>query len=290
MINANRKALLTLYVSAVLLSCNGLFANGIALDATSLSQLRSVIAVVALVCFYVWRRQRLSLPRKRDYLRTYCLGVLLGLHWVTFFGAMQAASVAIGMIAIFSYPVMTVILEPALDKKLPKLSDIIAGLVVLIGISIMVPESTATGWQANTTTATGVGLGLISALLFAIRNTLQGRLLHNIDASTSTLHQFFIIGLMLMPFVDWPATAALVTADIGKLLVLGVITTAIAHSLLVAALRSLPAKSVAMIGCIQPPLGALLAWLILGEALSLQVFIGGAIVLSVALWETWRSR
>ena len=287
----NRKALATLYLSALLLSCNGLFANGIPLNATSLSQLRSVIAVLALVVFYLIRKQTLTLPSGRDYLRTYFLGILMGLHWITFFAAMQVSSVAIGMVAIFSYPVITVILEPALNKQLPKISDIIAGLVVLLGISIMVPESNSSGsWQANETTLMGVGLGLISALLFSIRNTLQGRLIKNIDAGSSSLHQFLIIGLILIPFVDWQATSQLTTDNYIKLLVFGVVTTALAHSLLVSALRSLSAKSVAMIGCIQPPLGALLAWLILNEHVSLQVFFGGAIVLSVALYETWQSR
>lgn len=289
--NTNKQALFTLYLAAFLLACNGLFAKGIPLDASSITQLRSVVAVVAVSVFLLLCRKTLSLPTRNDYFKTYFVGILLGLHWVTFFAAMQISSIAIGMVALFSYPVITVLLEPAVNKQRPKAKDIIAAAVVLLGVFIMMPENNGSGsWQLNANTAAGVGLGLMSAVLFSVRNVIQGRILTNIDASSSILHQLLIIGLLLIPFVDWSAAQSLAGIDIAKLIVLGAVTTAIAHILLASSLRYLPAKSVAMIGCIQPPLGALFGWLILSEMVSTQVFLGGAIVLSVAVYETWQSR
>ncbi|MFA7553207.1 MAG: DMT family transporter [Spongiibacteraceae bacterium] len=283
------RSLLSLYLAAILLSCNGLFAKGIPLDSVSIAQLRSIVAVIAVLVLFSVQRKSWRLPSSSDYIKTYCLGALLGLHWITFFASMQVSTVAIGMVALYSYPVITVIIEPALDKKWPHLSDIFAALIVLIGVLVMIPETSSEGgWQLNTTTLAGVGLGLISAVLFSVRNTLQRRLLTNIDASSSTLHQFLIIGVVLIPFVDWESVSTFKPYNYAQIIGLGVVTTALAHSLLVASLRHLSAKTVAMIGCIQPPVAALIAWLVLGEQPVLLVIIGGAIVLSVAVFETLR--
>ena len=37
-------------------------------------------------------------------------GVLIAIHWVTYFVALQLSSVAIGMLSLFTYPVITAIL------------------------------------------------------------------------------------------------------------------------------------------------------------------------------------
>lgn len=288
--NQRRQALTYLYLSSTLLACNGLFAKGIPLDSVSMSAVRSVIAAAGLFLFYRFRTRFYSPPSKEDLIKTTLLGLMLGLHWVTFFGAMQASTVAIGMISLFSYPVITVILEPALDRKLPKLKDLGAGFLVLVGIAIMMPEQNNNGWQLNPAAATGVGLGLCSAFLFSLRNSLQHRVLHHMQAGQSTLYQIIVVGVVLSPFINWGSIEALQPTHIGQLFILGIVTTAIAHSFLVASLRNLPAKSVSMIGCVQPPIAALLAWLVLHEQPAMQVIMGGAIVLSVALYETWKSR
>ena len=69
---------------------------------------------------------------------------------------------------------------------------------------------------------------------------------------------------------------------------LGFFVTTLGHTLFVVALKGLPAKSVAMINCGQPVIGIILGWLVLGEEPSWQVYVGGTIILSVALFESWQ--
>jgi drug/metabolite transporter (DMT)-like permease len=52
------------------------------------------------------------LERGRDWLLMLLCGLLMCVHWVTYFHAMQVSTVAIGMIALYTYPVMSVLLEP----------------------------------------------------------------------------------------------------------------------------------------------------------------------------------
>lgn len=282
----------TLYLSVVLLSLNGLFARSIALDSTSITQLRSVIAGLALAALIRLQRRSLGIPRGKRAL-VYGLGILLGLHWITFFKAMQVSSVAVGILALFTHPVFTVLLEPIFHRKTPKLRDLIAASIVIVGIAIMV-SSQLSGAQHNAAfqqlsvaeIRVGVFWGVLSAVLFAARNTAQKYWLHQIPSSNIMLHQVIIIALMLAVFCDWQRALNLPGEQWLLLALLGVFCTAGAHTLVSASLKHLAAKTVALISCLQPLLAALFAWLVLAEAPSPQVALGGAIIVGVAIYES----
>ncbi|WP_352289165.1 hypothetical protein, partial [Psychrobacter sp. GW64-MNA-CIBAN-0177] len=84
--------------------------------------------------------------------------------------AMQLSSVAIGMIAFFTYPVMTVLIEPLINKTQLKLVDVISGIAVLAGVIMLIPEA-----NLNNDTTLGIIVGVISAALFTCRNLLHKR-------------------------------------------------------------------------------------------------------------------
>ena len=130
----SRFGLPALYVSIFLLALTGLFAKLIPLDAISIIQLRGVVASVGLVLFSLLQKRSLRLNGVRTYAGVYTLGLLLGVHWVTFFHAMQISSVAIGMLSLFSFPMITILLEPFFTKQRMKTRDIVAGVIMLAGL------------------------------------------------------------------------------------------------------------------------------------------------------------
>lgn len=279
----SRFGLPTLYLAIFLLSLTGLFAKLIPLDATSIIQLRSVVAAAGLALFIALQKRNFKLSRKRTYAGVYGLGVLLGLHWVTFFFSMQVSTVAIGMLALFTFPIITILLEPVFSKKRLNVGDVIAGLVMLTGLTIMV-GSDLTDLQKPITL--GVLSGTFSALLFSLRNLLQK---YRFDGETSDslmFHQVIAVALMLAVFVDYPEVKTLTTVSIIKIVLLGILSTATAHTLLVYSLKQLPAKSVALLSCLQPLLAAFLAWAVISETPGLSVLIGGGMILSVAAYES----
>ena len=277
--------LLTLYVSIVLMAANGIFANVIPLDATTMTQNRSVLACVVLLTLLALMRRPIKLGSIQNYIGVYIMGVLLGLHWITYFFAMQISSVAIGMLAMFSYPVMTVFVEAVYTKQRPRLSDMIAAVLVLIGIFIMVCSSILTQ-NFNNGVLAGAFWGCVSALLFAVRNTSQKHLLSHIGTLPLMAHQVFMVAIMLLPFASFQHTLALSTAGWVLLGLLGCFCTAAAHSLLSFSLKRLPAKSVGMISCLTPVVGGVLAWIFLDQVPELTVYIGGMIILAVAIYES----
>ena len=283
--SSSRLGLPALYLSIFLLSLTGLFAKVIPLDATSIIQLRSLVATVGLACFMVVQKRRIRLSGVRAYAGVYALGLLLGLHWVTFFHAMQVSSVAVGMLAMFTFPVVTILLEPLFSTRKLAAGDLVAGLVVLAGLGVMVGPG-LTDLQRPVTL--GVLFGTVSALLFALRNLLQKYRFDGEPSDGLIFHQVIAIALMLLPFIDYPRVQALSGAGIGNILLLGLLSTATGHTLLTFSLKQLPAKSVALIQCLQPPLAALLAWWVIGETPGLSVVVGGGMILSVAAYESLR--
>jgi drug/metabolite transporter (DMT)-like permease len=274
-----------LYLSIFLLALTGLFAKLIPLDATSIIQLRSVVAAVGLASFMAAQRRRPRLRGLRAYVGVYALGLLLGLHWVTFFHAMQVSSVAVGMLAMFTFPIITILLEPFFTTRKLMMGDLVAGLVVLAGLGIMVGPGLT---DLRLPVTQGVLFGLFSALLFALRNLLQKYLYVGESSDGLILHQVIAIALVLIPFVDYPRAQALNGAGVVNILLLGLLSTAAGHTLLAFSLKQLPAKSVALIQCLQPPLAALLAWWVIGETPGAAVLIGGGMILSIAAYESLR--
>jgi len=280
-----RLGLPALYLAIFLLSLTGLFAKLIALDAVSIIQLRSLVAAAGLASVMAARKRRLRLGGVGTYVGVYGLGLVLGLHWVTFFHAMQVSSVAVGMLAMFTFPVITILLEPLFSNKKLTAGDLFAGLVVLAGLGIMVGPGLADLRQPVTL---GVLFGVVSALLFALRNLLQKYFFAGESSDGLIFHQVIAIALMLALFVDFPRVQALNLTGVGKILLLGILSTAMAHTLLAFSLKQLPAKSVALIQCLQPLVAAVLAWYVVDERPGLTVLVGGGMILSVAAYESFK--
>jgi len=279
----SKSGLSILYAAVFLLALNGLFSKVIPLDAVSVTQLRSVLAAITLFLFALLRKREYRLSSARQYAGVYFIGVVMGLHWVTFFHSMQVSSVAIGMLSLFTYPVITVLLEPLFNKHRIKLADIVAAIVVLLGVVLMVKDDLH---QFDSSAMQGVFWGVISAFLFSIRNLLQKYYHPAVSSDGLILHQVIAIAFMLLVFVDYTKVASLQAGDWLWLVLLGVVSTATAHSLLSYSLKHLPAKSVAMISCLQPLFATAFAWLLLGEVPTQSIVLGGLIIVSVALYES----
>lgn len=278
-----RLGLPSLYLSIFLLALTGLFAKLIPLDATAIIQLRSMVAALGLAGFIFLQKRSFKLNRGRTYFGVYGLGVLLGLHWVTFFHAMQVSTVAVGMLAMFTFPVVTILIEPFFTGHKLKRGDLLAGLMVVSGLTIMVGSDLT---DLNRPVTMGVLSGTVSAVLFALRNLLQKYRFAGETSDSLMLHQVIAVGLMLAAFVEWPRVGALDGISMLKIVLLGIFSTATAHTLLVFSLKQLPAKTVALIQCLQPLVATLLAWLVVGEVPGLSVMIGGSLILAVAAYES----
>lgn len=280
----SRSGLIELHVAVLLFGGTALFSKLIPLGALDITLLRCAVAAVILALIVKSTGTQLRLKTQKDYFVAVGLGIIVSLHWVTYFASMQLSSVAIGMIAFFTYPVMTVLIEPIFTGTRLKLADLISGISVLCGVSLLIPEATL----GNDVTL-GIVIGILSAMLFTARNLLHKRYFSEYSGAQAMFYQTAVAVPFLLPWHQ--ADISAIDNNVWWLiLLLGIVFTAAPHALFTSALRQLSAKTVSLVSCLQPLYGALLALLLLGEELALNTIMGGALVVITAIYETQQSR
>ena len=280
--------MLQLHLGVLLLGVAALFAKLIDLPALDIIAYRSLLTMFILVTMLKVFKQPIRLRSGRDYKVAVILGVLAAIHWLTYFMSVQMTSVSVGMITLFTYPVMTILLEPLLRKQLPKGQDLLISLVVLFAISLLFPGF----WQDTADVSEqyiwGIVLGLVSALTFALRNIGIQHYFTGYSGMQGMFYQFAISAILLVPFVGaLPAQVAL--DDWYLLLICAAFFTAAPHVLFANSISKISAKTAGLVACLQPLYGTIWGLILLSEVPSISTLIGGAIIVGAALYETAQS-
>lgn len=268
----------------MLLGATGLFSKIIPLSAIDITFGRSLIACIMLVGIVKLTGRRLSLYSAKDYIVALVLGLLMAAHWVTYFAAMQYSSISVGMIALFTFPVITVLLEPFFERIRLVWQDIFSALIVLCGITLLIPEVSL----SNDVTL-GISVGIISAFLYALRNLIHRKHFSHYSGAHAMAYQTLVIFVCLSFF----SSDQLFEADQHTyiwLFVLGTLLTAFPHALIAASLRHLRAKTFSLVACMQPFWGTIMAIIILNEHPTWQTLVGGIMIVSAAIYETYNAQ
>jgi len=274
------KGLLSLHSGLLLFGGTALFSQTLNLNALDMTAWRCLIAGVLLLGWLKLRGKPLGFEQIQLNIGILGLSVVMGLHWVTYFHAMQIAGVTVGILALFTFPVMTVLLEPVFDRVRLQGKDLFAALLVVGGITLMTPSL-----NPDDPIALGVFWGVISAFLFTLRNLFMKKYYSRYSPLLTMGWQSLLVALMLLPFVSGKLFT-LPSEQWFQLFLLATVFTAAPHTLLANSLRYLKAASISLISCLQPVYGALLAFLILGEQAETMTLIGGSLIIAAAVNET----
>ncbi len=275
------KALLAVHSAVLIFGLTALFSKLISLTALEITLLRSIFAAFIIFAIFLWQKKSIKLSQPKDYGIVILLGVLLALHWVTYFHSMQVSSIAVGVIALYTFPIITVFLEPLFHGERPHIKDVISAFTVLFGIYLLVPE-----FSLSNETTLGILWGVLSALFFALRNIVQGHYFKGYTARHSLFYQTLVTFIVLLPF-SFEVIPAVTNIQWGQLLILGVFFTAVPHILFAFSLLNLKAKTVSLVACVQVVYATIFAALLLNEWPQLSTVVGGLIVVSVAMYESW---
>lgn len=278
------KGLVSLHAGLLLFGGTAIFSQTLQLNALDLTTWRCIIAATLLLGWLKLRGKRICFDSQKHWLGIIGLSILMGLHWVTYFHSMQVAGVTVGILSLFTYPVITVLLEPLFEKTRLKARDLFAALLVVSGIVMMTPSL-----SPENPIALGVFWGILSALLFALRNIIQRKYFSGYSPMLTMGWQTLFVFLMLLPFAS-DAVVSLEQNQWWQLLLLGTVFTAAPHTLLANSLRYLKAASISLISCLQPVYGAGLAFILLAEIPEVTTFIGGFLIISAAVNETLKKK
>jgi drug/metabolite transporter (DMT)-like permease len=217
--------------------------------------------------------------RSRDSYLLLGQGVLLALHWTAFFQAINVSNVAIGLLSFSSFPLFTALLEPLLLHQRPSRIQIVAALLILPGIYLLVPSFTL----QNQTTL-GVMWGVLSGASFALLSVTNRWLGRTYSSLMISLYQDGIAAIVLLPIFFFTTTGSLWTPHALLILfILGVVCTALAHTLFIASMRDITAQSASLLASLEPVWGIIFGILLLGAIPTASTLLGGAIILGATL-------
>jgi len=270
----HRNALGALHIGALFFGLTGVFGK----LATSASPTvivfgRAAFAVLALALFASltgpgWRR--LS---GHDIRRLLLGGVLLAGHWVSFFIAVKVGGVAIATLGFASFPAFTVILEGLLFRERIRRNEGVLVVLVSIGLILVTPQfdlaSQATG---------GLLWALLSGLLFSLLSLTNRAGSGRLPAVQAALWQNLVVGLCLLPFAG-PGLSQVERMDWLWIALLGIFCTGVAHSLFVASLGVIKARTAAVVFAMEPVYGIAVAWAVFAETPTLRMLLGGVLII-----------
>ncbi len=282
--NQHVKHLIELNLAMMFVSTSGVLGRFISTAPPVTIWWRSVLTVVCLALFIWYKKIDLKIASKNDLKTILISSLFMGTHWVTYFYALKLAGVAIGMISMFTYPIITVFLEPLFFKSKLNKVHVLLGLLVLIGIYFLTPEFTI-----KNNVSLGVLSGIISAVFYSIRNILMKQKVASYHGSMLMFYQMLIISFLLWPvlflFEGTPSTN-----DWFGLATLALLTTAIGHTMFVVCMKNFNIGAISIMSSIQPIYGILFAILFLGEIPVSTTVIGGALIITTVIIESVLSK
>ena len=276
------KNLVQLNFAVLIISTSGTLGRYIELSVPVIIFLRAFIGGSFLYIFCKWKKLSFKI-NVNDYKTIFFSGVLMGMHWITYFISLKLSSVAIGMLSVFTYPIITSFLEPLMLNSKFKKSNLLLGLMVLIGIYFLAPEISMKNDQFI-----AVGFGIFSALCYSIRNIYMKAKSSEYEGSILMVYQLIIVTVLLSPVFYFYDVNGL-GASLPAILILALLTTAIGHTLFVYSFRNFSISAASIISGVQPIYGIIIGMIVLGEYPGVRTIIGGAVILGTVLIESVRS-
>jgi drug/metabolite transporter (DMT)-like permease len=205
---------------------------------------------------------------KQALFRYFGIGIIIGLHWLTFFHSIKVSNVSVALSCFASSSLFAGILEPLLYKKPIRKLEIICSVIVLITLCVMLGFEIKY-WQ-------GALFGVLAAFLAALFTVLNKQLSETKELLTMSLYEMagalIPVGVVMVitmsvrannysPLQNIPSIP-----DWGWLLLLASVCTAYPFVATIKLLRSLTAFNVALAVNFEPIYSIILAYLIFGES------------------------
>lgn len=275
------QARLQIHFCVLLWGFTAILGKLITLSALQLVWWRMLIVALALLLLpKVWRELR-AMPVRR--IAAYAgIGVLVALHWLTFYSAVKLANASVAATCIALAPVFLAIVEPLIVGRRFEPRELLLGIAVVPGVALV-----AGGVPPDM--RLGVWIGVLSAVLCAGFGAFNKRMADRGGALTVTCLELGA-GTLFLTLVTalWHGEGTFVLPglrDTALLLVLALACTLLPFALALAVLRKLTAYTVQLTTSLEPVYAIILAAILLGEQHQLDAwFYAGVVVILGAVF------
>ncbi len=271
------KNLIILHFTVFIWGFTGILGELISISAVQLVWYRVLIASVTLFLYFNFNKTTFRVNTS-TFFKLIFTGAIVGGHWILFFLSIKLSTVSVSLVCLSSITLFTAIFEPLINKKRISKLEIIAGILIILGILII--------FKFETQYTKGIIAGLASAVCASLFSIINSRQVQKYEAPVIAFYElsgaFFWISIFLAATSGFNKSMILGRADIGYLLLLGTICTSLAYVAGVSVMRELSAFRVALITNLEPVYGIIMSFLFFGDMnkMTMGFWVGAIIILS----------
>ena len=288
-----KKAFIQLHVAVFLAGFTAILGKLIGLNEGLLVWYRLLITVLTLGLLLFFKKELVRIGLK-DALKIGSVGIIVALHWVSFYGSIKYANVSVALVCLSGSGFFTAFFDPLIFKRKINIKEVLLGLLAIAGIYII--------FDFHPQYKVGIVFGILSAIGSSLFPIFNKKLLMRFTPGTLTLYELgggFLFLTLLIPFylMQFPATYYVPTNwDWVWLFVLAWLCTVLCFDLQLKALKKITPFTANLTYNLEPIYGIILAFIFFKEnkTLNIHFYIGVALILSAVvlqmarLWNTKR--
>jgi len=254
----------------------------ISIEAIPLVWYRMTIAGILMFLFIKFKKMSLKVPLKAV-IRFSIAGVIIALHWITFFAAIKASNISITLAMFSTGAFFASLIEPLFYKRKIIGYEIIFGFIVIAGVVLIT--------QTELQYLLGIALGISSALFSTLFAVLNGQFVKNYKASVISFYEFVSGVLFMSIFIAFTGDGfdasyfQLSSSDWICLFIIASICTAYAFIASIHVMKHITPYTLVLTYNLEPIYGIVLAVILFPQTETMRplFYIGAALIISTVL-------
>lgn len=275
--NDKLKSYLNLHLIVFIWGFTAILGALISISSEAIVWYRMLFAAVFLMFYLLYTKHSFRISIK-DFFQLTFVGLLIAVHWVFFFKAIQVSNIAVTL-SIFSLGAFfTSILEPLFYKRKVLWYEVFFGLIIIVGLALIL--------QFEINYLEGILYALAAVILGVLFTLINGKLIEKQEPAIISFYEFIsgtcFISVYFLFENEFTLDFFILTAkDWILILILSSVCTSYAFTAAVKVMQKLSPYTVMLTTNLEPVYGIILAYFIIGgkEKMSSEFYIGAVIIL-----------
>ena len=282
--NARLRDYLHLHFLVFIAGFTAILGKEITAGATAIVWYRMAIAAVLMFIYIKIIKLNIKVS-KAAVIKFSVAGVIIALHWITFFESIKQSNVSIALAMFSSGAFFASFIEPIFFKRRVLVYEIGFGLIVILGVFLIT--------SSELKYINGIILGLLSALFSTLFAVINGRFIEKYNSTVISFYEFISGVLFLSLFIHFSGIHfnesffTLTQMDWVYIFILASVCTAYAFIGAVEVMRYISPFTVILTYNLEPIYGIILALLLFPETeqMSSQFYFGATLIIVIVLFD-----
>ncbi len=180
MIKGINKHYLLLHIIVFIWGFSPILGKFIETDAWQLVWFRILLTLGILGIYFAFVKQPLRITKKHFW-QLSGIGVIIAVHWLTFYGGLKVSNVSVVMVAFSTGTLFSAIIEPIFYKRKIRTYEIVIGFIIIAAIALV--------FSVEFEYWLGITLGIIAAFTSSLFGVLNGLMVKQVESRLITFYE-----------------------------------------------------------------------------------------------------